>query len=115
MCYKLISDKFYIYMIFLQTEILFYKNIVDGTIVLDMRPRVNLGGGLFFNNSLWQELTGNFPMNYHPNLYPGYNQPENQNPPIILYSNCCGRLVYLVVPEFVQKCPLCGCFMFFLG
>lgn len=100
--------------IMLQTEILFYKNQLDGTIVLDLRPRLHLGESLVYVNSLWSELTGHYPMNYRPDLSSGTNQPD-QGPPIILYSNCCGRLIYLFVPELVQNCPLCGCFIYYLG
>ncbi|GMY13006.1 protein CURLY FLAG LEAF 2-like [Fagus crenata] len=95
----------------LGTDVLFYKNAVYGTIVIDLRPRINLGGGLFHDNSMWYDLTGR--SSHYQALFRDYQ--HDQDSPFLLYTNCCGSLVYLVVPELVQHCPLCGCFVSFFG
>ena len=95
----------------MQTDVLFYKNAVYGTIVIDLRPRINLGGGLFHDNSMWYDLTGR--SSHYQALFRDYQ--HDQDSPFLLYTNCCGSLVYLVVPELVQHCPLCGCFVSFFG
>lgn len=79
----------------LQTEVLFYKNLDDGTTVIDLRP----GGGL--------QLTGQS-SDRHP-LF-GDNQ-EDQNSLFLFYTNCLGSLIYVIVPERVQLCPFCGRFI----
>ena len=84
----------------MQTKVLYYKNLDDGTMVIDLRSWVNLGGGLYLENSIWYQLTGQ-----------SLDCQHDPNPVVILYTNCLGCLIYPIMPELVQLCPLCGQFV----
>lgn len=103
----------------LQTQILLYKNRLNGSVIIDLRPRVNLGGGLYSVNNLWQGLTArdqnravNTAVPLPHSLFRRTINEHDQDTPILICSNCCSTTVtYLLVPHLVTHCPLCGCFM----
>ncbi|KAL4653010.1 hypothetical protein ACB092_01G271200 [Castanea dentata] len=89
------------------TKVLYYKNIDDGTMVIDLRPWVNLGGDLHHENSIWNQLTGQSSGRQPPFCDHQYDH----NSPVIFYTNCLGCLIYIIMPDLVQFCPLCGQFV----
>ncbi|OAY52535.1 hypothetical protein MANES_04G091241v8 [Manihot esculenta] len=94
-----------------RTQVLFYKNAINGTMVVDLRRQVNLGGGLFHASRMWNTLAG-YCYNHRPLLFA--NEYE-QEPPFLIGAGCCGPLVYLLVPEKVHCCPICDSFVFYMG
>ncbi|XP_057997290.1 uncharacterized protein LOC131176303 [Hevea brasiliensis] len=94
-----------------QTQLLFYRNILNGSMVVDLRSQVNLGGGLFHLSSIWHDLTGRS-YDHRPLLVA--NQYE-QGPGFLIGATCCGPLAYLLVPEMVHCCPLCDSYVFYFG
>ncbi|KAJ9189755.1 hypothetical protein P3X46_001009 [Hevea brasiliensis] len=94
-----------------RTQVLFYKNISNRSMVVDLRSQVNLGGGLFHLSSMWHDRTGHS-YDHRPLLFA--NQYD-QEPPFLIAATCCGPLVYLLVPEMVHRCPLCDSLVLYIG
>ncbi|KAB2610079.1 hypothetical protein D8674_036476 [Pyrus ussuriensis x Pyrus communis] len=109
-----------------ETQILMYKNRLTGAVILDLRPRVNLGGGLYNVSDMWFQLTDRYDL-YPPaavtagvqwplNLFCRNISVHDQDTPIMLCSTCCTRqVIYLLVPHVVTHCPLCGHLMGFFA
>ncbi|EEF49374.1 uncharacterized protein LOC8285281 [Ricinus communis] len=96
----------------IRTEVLFYKNLMNGSMVIDLRSRVNLGGGLFHFSNMWHDLTGRY-CSYH---YPfALENQYDQDPPFLIAASCCGPLVYFLCPEMVSFCPICNCQVYYIG
>ncbi|EOY02905.1 hypothetical protein QUC31_017939 [Theobroma cacao] len=90
----------------LRLKIIFYKNDLSEALVADLRSRVNLGGGMFHESTLWSRLTGS---SIDHSRYCLIRMKYDQDHPFVLQASCCcGPLMYLVVPEPVWYCPLCG-------
>ena len=93
-----------------QTMIPFNVNKMDGTIVIDLRPQVNLGGGLYNFNTEWRELTTRF---IWPPLISGYINLYDQDHPFIQSLYCiCTTTGRVKITELLSHCPLCGCFLY---
>lgn len=111
------------YFMCLQTGMLLYKNRLNGAIVLDLRPRVNLGGGLYNVSTAWQDLTAgnqytaaNNVVQWTPSLFRRHINEHDQDTPILICSNCCtNQLIYFLVPQLITHCPLCRRFMNFFA
>ncbi|KDP41830.1 hypothetical protein JCGZ_26848 [Jatropha curcas] len=97
-------------------QILYYKNALNETIVIDLRTRVNLGGGLFHRSNMWFDLTGRCcrHCDHQHSLFSERRQYE-QDPPFMIKAHCCGPLVYLLLPEMVHRCPVCDCHLLYFG
>ncbi|KAJ6298854.1 hypothetical protein OIU76_019921 [Salix suchowensis] len=96
----------------IRNGVLFYKNTLDDTILIDLRCQINLGGGLFHANNTWRELSGcTCCIRHRPSAL------QNQNAqPFLLHATCCGPMpVYLLMPELVNNCPFCGSFVCIVG
>ncbi|KAJ6949178.1 hypothetical protein NC651_003243 [Populus alba x Populus x berolinensis] len=95
----------------IRNEVLFYTNTLDDTILIDLRCQINLGGGLFHTDNMWQELAGCTSCVRHcPSVL------QSRNPlPFLLHATCCGPLVYLLMPEFVNRCPFCESLVYIVG
>ncbi|XP_008231047.1 PREDICTED: uncharacterized protein LOC103330282 [Prunus mume] len=107
----------------LVTGMLLYKNRLNGAVVLDLRPRVNLGGGLYNVSTAWQDLTAgnqytaaNNAVQWTPSLFRRHINEHDQDTPILICSNCCtNQLIYFLVPQLITHCPLCRRFMNFFA
>ncbi|GAV77225.1 hypothetical protein CFOL_v3_20696 [Cephalotus follicularis] len=84
----------------LRTETLYYINQLTGLRVIDLRPQVNLGGGLMHSETLWSDFMNLYRLNFGEN-------PYRYNHPFILAANCLSPPAYLIVNEPVQRCPMC--------
>ncbi|KAJ4823178.1 hypothetical protein Tsubulata_015116 [Turnera subulata] len=89
-----------------RNEILYYKNVINGSMVVDLRSPVDLGGGLYHVNNMWEDLTGSANSD-DENHCPASQRRREAQPPHLIVATCCGPSVYLLVPEMVSRCPLC--------
>ncbi|OMO99347.1 hypothetical protein COLO4_13335 [Corchorus olitorius] len=88
----------------LQTEVLFYRNDLSQSLVFDLRNRVNLGGGMFYENPDWKEMARIGLYSRYLHIYNRYDQDH----PFVIQANCCfGPFVFLIVPFPVWTCPVC--------
>ncbi|XVE84219.1 hypothetical protein DITRI_Ditri16bG0153100 [Diplodiscus trichospermus] len=70
----------------LRSKIIFYKNHATESVVVDLRSRVNLGGGMFHESSLWWRMTGN---TIEHSRYCIIRRRYDQDHPFVLKPSCC--------------------------
>ncbi|KAJ0053906.1 hypothetical protein Pint_02545 [Pistacia integerrima] len=90
-----------------QNQTLHYRNVIDGTVIFDLRPIVNVGGSMFYVNDYWDELRRAYSFNNinSPLLHRQMN--HNGDYLVLVPATCCGPNVYLILPEPVFQCPFC--------
>ncbi|KAJ9707474.1 hypothetical protein PVL29_002486 [Vitis rotundifolia] len=88
----------------MESGTLFYIN-VEGSAenIVDLRRCVNLEGGMYYNNMLFDQL---IQRNVHS--IPFVNVDARHSTFRIFLTKCYGRPTYLLVPGDVIRCPFCN-------
>lgn len=88
-------------------DLIYYRNVRDATLILDLRTRVNLGGGLYHFNDIWNDLVNNKDCDYYTFFYRRETNSGDHHNLIFISATCCGSRFYFLVPEIVLRCPIC--------
>lgn len=95
----------------LQVDLIYYRNVRDATLIVDLRTRVNLGGGLYHFNDIWNDLVNDKDCDYYTFFYRRETNGDDHHNLIFISATCCGSSIYFLVPEIVLRCPICDSFV----
>ncbi|KAK4837865.1 hypothetical protein QYF36_009060 [Acer negundo] len=94
-----------------ETQMLYYINQMDGTLVFDFRTRMNLGGSLFYNCTYLNVITASSCPHFSQLRVQVQAQANNPDSFILIPITCYGsRRGFLVLSELFIRCPLCDLF-----
>ncbi|WCJ40216.1 hypothetical protein M5689_021147 [Euphorbia peplus] len=102
-CFDLVSDTLY------------YKNIINGITVVDLRRKVDIGDSLYHKCDLWNNVTelADMNRNNHHHYYHLLTESDIIGP--LIRARCCGSYFYLVMPENTFFCSNCDAFINYQG
>ncbi|KAL5180623.1 hypothetical protein HKD37_01G001712 [Glycine soja] len=84
-------------------NLVYYRNNETGFVIYDFRPLVDLGGGVFFENTIGSRFIDQEVLHEISNLQDFQNIPR-----LFLFStSCSGITFYGIVEQPVIRCPLC--------
>ncbi|WCJ40228.1 hypothetical protein M5689_021159 [Euphorbia peplus] len=93
-------------------DMLYYKNGIDGTLIVDLRSRVDIEDGLYYESGLLNVITELADLNWNNHYYYRNLLTESEMMgPFLIGVGCCGSQFYLVVPEKIFFCPNCAAFI----
>jgi len=92
-----------LFLIWSQKNLVYYRNNETGFVIYDFRPLVDLGGGVFFENTIGSRFIDQEVLHEISNLQDFQNIPR-----LFLFStSCSGITFYGIVEQPVIRCPLC--------
>ncbi|KAK9224324.1 hypothetical protein WN943_009357 [Citrus x changshan-huyou] len=94
-----------------EVDLIYYRNVRDATLIVDLRTRVNLGGGLYHFNDIWNDLVNDKDCDYYTFFYRRETNGDDHHNLIFISATCCGSSIYFLVPEIVLRCPICDSFV----
>ena len=92
-----------LFLIWSQKNLVYYRNNETGFVIFDFRPLINLGGGVFFENTIGSRFIDQEVLHEISNLQDFQNIPK-----LFLFStSCSGITFYGIVEQPVIRCLLC--------
>ncbi|KAG5060474.1 hypothetical protein JHK87_001503 [Glycine soja] len=87
----------------IQKNLVYYRNNETEFVIYDFRPLVDLGGGVFFENTIGSRFIDQEVLHEISNLQDFQNIPK-----LFLFSTSCSGVTFNgIVEQPVIRCPLC--------
>ena len=92
------------FLIWLQSNLLYYYHHETGFVIYDFRPFVDFGEGVFLENDIGFSFTDDEVVEQLRNNYEDFMN----SPSLLLFCcGCSGKTYYGIIEQPVVRCPLC--------